>query len=398
MRKIRFLLILCTLILSISPSCFSQESSVELVFTGDILMHYAVKGCALVHSGTDEKTYSQKGFEYLFERISPELKSADFAITNMEFPVSPPFIQNEFIFNCPPEVVPALRSSGFCAVSTANNHLLDQGNKGVTDTFGYIEKAGLLYFGARRTEKEAAEGIILEKNGIKIGVTSYTGILNYPFPAPNPKFYLNNLSLTDKVMAEIRAMRKRCDYLVVQPHAGVEYTQEPTKEQRALYRKLLEAGADIVIGHHPHTIQYVEEVKTSDGRRCAVFYSLGNFICNQNYSYPVKGRKDQLDIRSSFIPRLRVTKGADGVKGTVTVVPVATLHTMKNTGRREYKDIQTVSVPLELARLNEEAKTADPKRKAAIAKEISFYKWHADMVKYVLFKKGPVAGVEYRGE
>lgn len=397
MKKSVFL-ILCSFFLSISPACFSQETSVELVFTGDVLMHYAVKGCALVHSGNDEAAYTQKGFEYLFERISPELTSADFAITNMEFPVSPPFIQNEFIFNCPPEVVPAFKASGFCAVSTANNHLLDQGMKGVTDTFGYIENAGLLYFGARRTEKEAAEGIILEKNGIKVGVTSYTGILNYPFPPANKNFYINNLSLTDKVTAEIRALKKRCDYLVVQPHAGVEYTQEPTAEQRALYRKLLEAGADIVIGHHPHTIQYVEGVKTRDGRRCAIFYSLGNFICNQNYTYPVKGRKDRLDIRSSFMPRLRVTKGAHGVQGTVTVVPIVTLHEMKNTSRREYKDIQTVSIPRELARLAEEAKTADAIRRAAIDKETAFYRWHADMVRYVLFRKGPVAGVDYRGE
>ena len=137
---------------------------------------------------------------------------------------------------------------------------------------------------------------------------------------------------------------------------------------------------------------------TRDGRQCAIFYSLGNFICNQNYTYPVKGRKDRLDIRSSFMPRLKILKSANGVKGTVTVVPIVTLHEMKNTSRREYKDIQTVSIPLELARLAEESKTADAKRRAAIDKEAAFYRWNADMVKYVLFRKGPVAGVEFRGE
>jgi poly-gamma-glutamate capsule biosynthesis protein CapA/YwtB (metallophosphatase superfamily) len=392
---ILILSLLCAAIAAI-PSCSKAESSVEIDFTGDILMHYAVKGCSLVHAGTDEKKQTVKGFEYLFEKIAPELKSADFAITNMEFPVSPPFIQNEFIFNCPPEVVPALKSSGFYAVNLANNHLLDQGRKGVMDTLGYVEAAGLKYFGAARTEKEASEGIILEKNGIRIGIISYTGILNYAFPPANSKFYLNNLSLTDKVAAEIKALKKRCDFLVVQPHDGVEYTQEPTASQRVAYKKLLEAGADIVIGHHPHTIQSAESVKTSDGRTCAIFYSLGNFICNQTYCYPVKGRKDSLDIRASFIPRLKVMKNFTTVTSSVTIVPIYTVHEMRYTSRRQYKDIQTVSIPAELERLRAELTSASESKKAAITRQINFYEQQRDMVQYILFHNGPVAGVSVR--
>lgn len=382
--------------LAAATSCSAQQAqSVELAFTGDMLMHYAVKGCALVHSNAGDK-YSVDGFTYLFEKVSPELSSADFAIGNMEFPVSPPFIQNEFIFNCPPEVVPALKKSGFYAVTVANNHLLDQGLKGVTDTFGFLEQAGLTYFGAARTEDAARKGLLLEKNGIKIGILNYTGILNYPFPAPNKNFYLNNLNLTDKVIADIQAMKKRCDFLVIQPHFGVEYTQEPTAAQRALYRRLLDAGADIVVGHHPHTIQYVEGVQTSDGRECAIFYSLGNFICNQNYTYPITGSKDRLDVRDTAIVRLRVTKDGSKISSSAAVVPAFTWHEMRKTKNREYKDIQTVVIAREIERLRGEEKTAPEAKKSAIRATIDMFEKKRETIRHVMFKKGSVKNVEFR--
>lgn len=387
--------LLCFLV-SAAASCSAQQpQSVELAFTGDMLMHYAVKGCALVHSNAGDK-YSVEGFTYLFEKVSPELSSADFAIGNMEFPVSPPFIQNEFIFNCPPEVVPSLKKSGFYAVTVGNNHLLDQGLKGVTDTFGFLEQAGLNYFGAARTEDAARKGLLIEKNGIKIGILNYTGLLNYPFPAPNKNFYLNNLNQTDKVIADIQAMRKRCDFLIIQPHAGVEYTQEPTAEQRTLYRRLLDAGADMIIGHHPHTIQYAEGVKTSDGRDCTIFYSLGNFICNQNYAYPIPGRKDKLDVRDTAIIRLRVTKDGSKIASTAAVVPAFTWHEMRKNKNREYKDIQTIVISREMERLREEEKTAPEAKKSSIRATIDMFEKKRATIQAAIFRKGPVKNVEFR--
>jgi len=385
MKKFILLSLFC-----ISLTACSAQEKAEVDFTGDIMMHYAVKGCALVHSGTGENKYTEKGFYHLFEKVSPELLSADFAIGNMEFPVSPPFIQNEFIFNCPPEVIPALKHAGFYAVNLANNHIIDQGLKGASNTFGFLEKAGLLYFGSAGTEKQARQGIILEKNGIRIGILSYAGILNYPFPPVNKFVSINNLELIDKVTEDIREIKKRCDFLVIQPHAGVEYTMEPTDAQRILYKRLCNEGADIIIGHHPHTLQYVESIQTNDKRDCTIFYSLGNFISNQNYIYPIPGSKLNLDIRESAIVRLRVVRKNGKISSSTCVIPILTNHEMLMSGKREYKDIQTLVISREIEQLNKEAETADKKRLGEITKRIAAMNEHRIIIEKVLLKKGSV--------
>ncbi|MGL4368680.1 MAG: CapA family protein [Spirochaetota bacterium] len=391
--KLRIFFIFIFFSCAILPSCGQQK--IDLIFTGDIMMHYAVKDCALIHSGTDGARHTPEGFEYLFAKVSPALESADYAVGNMEFPVSPPFIQDEFIFNCPKEVIPALKKSGFDAVNMANNHLLDQKVRGVIDTFGFLEEAELPYFGARRTEKEAREGIIFEKDGLKVGVISYSGVFNYTMPKNNPDFHYNDLNKSEKMLEDIRALKAKCDFLIVQPHDGVEYVQIPTEKQKDTYKKILNAGADMIIGHHPHTLQYAENVKTDDGRICPVFYSLGNFICNQTYCYPIKGSKDRLDIRDSILVKVSLLRENGALKKKITVIPIYTMHEMKDSKNGKYKDIQTLVIRDELAQLKEKLAAADGAEKPAIAAKIAFFEKQRKVIQKVVFKNGMTADTAF---
>jgi hypothetical protein len=373
--------------------CRAEKGSATIVFTGDIMMHYAVKGCAARHDPENKNRHTVEGFNYLFAKIAPLLRSADCAIGNMEFPVSPPFVQNEFIFNCPPQVIPSLHESGFRAVTVANNHLLDQRSRGVLDTFGFLEKEGLPYFGAARDEKTARTGFLFEKNGIRVRILSYTGILNNKYP-DNPPFYINRLNDHQKLMEDIAAARKDCDFLIIQPHAGVEYTLVPPEEVRELYQSMIDSGADLVIGHHPHVLQYIEGMKSRDGRRCAIFYSLGNFICNQDYTFPVKGSSERYNIRDSAVVFLSFTKEDDVVSWSAKVEPVFTAHDIRRIKGVAYKDIRTVVLRDEIALLDAVPDTKK-KEKASAMKRAELYRKKIAVIKKVLFRKGDVEGVSF---
>lgn len=364
----------------------NDSDRVTLTFTGDIMMHYAVKGCALVHSENNNGTYSVDGFRYLFQKIAPALSLSDYTMGNMEFPVSPPFIQDEFIFNCPREVIPALKESGFDAVSLANNHIFDQGNKGVLNTMGFLEEAQLPYLGAARKEIQARDGIVFTKNGISVGIISYTGLINYKLP-DKISFFVNDLNDRRRLFADIASLKKRCDFVIVQPHSGVEYTLVPTADQRKLYREIIEAGADIVIGHHPHTLQYAEEITVKDGRRAAIFYSLGNFICNQTYSYPIPQSNDRLDIRASGIVSLTISRVDGKLMYHAFVDPIYTVHEMRKYRGKQYKDIQVISLYDEINNLRAEAAAKSPAEAGIILKRIAFLTKQVTTIKKVLFAK-----------
>jgi poly-gamma-glutamate capsule biosynthesis protein CapA/YwtB (metallophosphatase superfamily) len=369
-------------------ACNVQAQSVTVAFTGDIMMHYAVKGCALNNDPDKKGKYTVAGFKHLFIKAMPALSAPDYTIGNMEFPVSPPFIQKELIFNCPPEVIPALKESGFDLVSLANNHILDQGTKGAFNTMGYLEKSGLPFFGVGKDEKTVREGVIFEKNGIKIGIMTYAGVMNYGFPEKNSALYINDLNEKELLINDIKRMRSQSDIVIVQPHYGVEYTLVPTEEQKILYREILDAGADMIIGHHPHALQYAEDYITKDKRSCTIFYSLGNFICNQNYTFPIAGTKERMDIRNSIIVTVLVTKTGGEIKRSLKIIPTHTIHEYVRSKKGTYKEIQTVLVADEIKSLKE--KILQNKDKVASEKKLLYFRSHLSAIQKVLFKNGMI--------
>ena len=195
------------------------------------------------------------------------------------------------------ELPEALKASGIKIVSFANNHVMDQGWAGFTESRQHLTEAGLLFAGTSDNAATAWQPVITEANGIKVGWLGMTRWLNgnrnpdkddqphvnfYPYPGE-----ANGAPGADEatVLAAVKAARAQCDLLVVSVHWGIEYATAPRLEDVDLAHKMMEAGATVIVGGHPHALQPIETYQTQDGRDTVIFYSMGNFLSNQSRSY-----------------------------------------------------------------------------------------------------------------
>jgi poly-gamma-glutamate synthesis protein (capsule biosynthesis protein) len=174
-----------------------------------------------------------------------------------------------------PAITGYLKMLGVDAWGLANNHIRDFGDEGVRQTIGNLRAAGLATFGAGENRLEAGRPLIWEAGGLRIGLWAIAEKELNLAHATRPgaaRF------LPDQNIAEIRRLKEDCDFLVVYVHAGHEFTTVPSPRIRSAYRAFVEAGADAVIGHHPHVVQGVE--KHRDG---LIAYSLGNLVFDSPY-------------------------------------------------------------------------------------------------------------------
>ena len=383
MKKISpALIILCILIPRLDALGGGGEA-VKISFIGDIMMHNAVKQCALANNRLKKNSsMNNGGFDYLFERIRPCFESSDMVIGNMEFPVAAPFVGKRLIFNCFPEVMPAMKKMGINLLTIANNHILDQGASGLVETMRYLRNYGIDYIGVKGTETAARSGIIVQMNGIRIGFIAYTGVSNYGFPLNPRGYFINNLYDKEVVLEDIRAIRGWVDYLVMIVHRGMEYKYFPQKIDTILLREYLEEGVDLVVGHHPHVLQYVEKVSTRDGRETFIFYSLGNFISNQTFSYelPDGGR---YTTRESIILNLYLSRPVKQILQRFEIVPIWTVNERAVREGRQFKNIQTVALPDRIRELIGELVIGGQREE--ILREIRYLNSRMAVMKRILF-------------
>ncbi|MGI6307844.1 MAG: CapA family protein [Dethiobacteria bacterium] len=281
----------------------SQEiipQDLVLAAVGDIMIHSPQIAGAYLES--EDRYDFQENFSY----ISSYLKKADFVIGNLETTLA----GEEYggysgypLFNSPPELAGVLKNSGFDLLITANNHSLDRGSAGIINTINNIGEAGLNFVGTARSLEERKKGYLLTHNGIKAAFFAYTYGTN-GLPIPPGEDYLVNL-IDEQLISEdiFRAKNAyRADIIVICMHWGNEYQRVPSDRQRDLAKKLIDLGANIIIGSHPHVIQPAEIMETEKGAGL-VFYSLGNFISNQRDRYCDTGViafiKIQLDPKSN---------------------------------------------------------------------------------------------------
>jgi poly-gamma-glutamate synthesis protein (capsule biosynthesis protein) len=165
-------------------------------------------------------------------------------------------------------------------LSTANNHAYDQGGKGVKETLDRLKEAKLLAIGSGETKAAAEAPRVVEANGVKVGLLAFTDLFNLDLNRKAEGPWVRPLD-AGPAAAEVRALRAQSDAVVVSLHWGDEYSRQPTARHRRIAEDLVAAGADLVIGHHPHVLQPMELVEAG-GRKGVVAYSLGNFISNQD--------------------------------------------------------------------------------------------------------------------
>lgn len=264
-----------------------RKMQVTYVFAGDVMVHDSQIEAAY---NPKEKSYC---FHSCFEQVAPILQDMDVAVVNLETTLSGAD-QNYSgypAFNTPESLASALKTAGFHLVSTANNHALDRGEYGVIQTLEHLEEAGLKPFGTHRSWEERETSLIVEAGGIRAAFLAYTYSTN-GIPIPENKEYLVNLFEVKRIIQDMHRIRSKVDLIILSVHWGQEYQRTPTESQREIARHLLEEGASIIIGNHPHVVQPLDRIEYSDGgekRNGLVAYSLGNFIGDQILPYTDTG-------------------------------------------------------------------------------------------------------------
>ena len=313
------------------PAPEPEPEHARILAVGDLLMHVPlVDASALPDGGWD--------FTPLFEPVRPWIEGADLALANLETTLTGPAYpwSGYPSFNTPPEFARDLKAIGFDAVTNANNHSLDYDWYGVEQTIEALDEYGLPHTGTARSWEEQEEILVLEVTpNIHLAVLAYTyGTNGVPLPDP----WSVNLLDPERIAADIARARSLdgVDLVAVALHFGEEYVREPNAEQESYVDLALEAGADIILGSHPHVIQRIELRLVTDqfGRSLprAVIFSLGNFISNQVGVAQEAGLMLLVDVKKeagvasvekvSFIPTWVDPYYGDDGRARYRVVPV----------------------------------------------------------------------------
>lgn len=251
---------------------FYSNEKTQIMAVGDMMLSRTV----------DEKMAEANNYKLPFLSMASLLRNADFAFGNLE---SPFYDQGEpvhegMVFKADPKSIVGLVYSGIDLVTLANNHFGNQDQAGMLYTFSLLAKNGIGYMGAGKDLASAQKTYIKEINGIRfafIGVENYSIAPESSFAAANEPGILH-VEAGD-IAKYVKAAKEEADVVVVTFHGGTEYQPQANEYQTSFAHKAIDAGADIVIGHHPHVVENIENYKGK-----LIIYSLGNFIFDQMWS------------------------------------------------------------------------------------------------------------------
>ncbi len=251
----------------------SNLKPTTLFFAGDIMLSRNV----------DRKMTEANDFTLPFQKVADFIKNADIAFANLESPFNDTghhFVDGSLVFNADPKSVQGLTFAGLDVLSTANNHAFDQGQKGIDFTLNLLAQNNIVPIG---TGSDCHDGQIVTKNNTKFGFLAYSyTALNDGGKSSSPE--VCNFNDLSKLKQDILGLKSHgANIVIVNMHAGIEYTRKPTEAQIKFAHTAIDAGADLVIGEHPHWIQTVEQYQGK-----WIFYSLGNFVFDQMFSQETK--------------------------------------------------------------------------------------------------------------
>lgn len=265
----------------ITASVSEEPVPEEPVYPEDATVRICIGGDTSIDSEFADIAY-QKGVDYPWAEISELMNEADLSIVNLETCVSTRGVSEKkegFGFRTPPDMLEGFVNAGIDLVNLANNHTRDFGYDALLDTFMHLSEYGIDYFGAGNDYDEAAGLVIKEVNGIKIGFTGCNRVwLPDSYAAAEGYAGINQVhSLSDArtqaYLEKIKEYDSQCDVLIVFLHYGTEEVFEVTSYQKSMSKALIDAGADMVMGGHSHTLQPIEFYNGKP-----IFYSIGNLI------------------------------------------------------------------------------------------------------------------------
>jgi len=279
-------------------SVCAQGKEIRLLAVGDINLGRSAGQILL-----------QDSIEYPFRLVRSVFREHSVVFANLESPITDQNGETQhprdiYRFCAPPQAAKALRKSGVTVVSLANNHALDYDVAGLSETIDHLNMEGIAHTGASKDSTAFFAPAILERGGIRIGFLAYTEFVNQ-------KGWEGRVSVfnSQRMRREVQALRQSVDVLVASYHGGKEYAEKPGENSLHQMKSLVDAGADIVLGHHPHVPQGIERYKGK-----WIFYSLGNFIFLQPQ------RKWAL---KSFAASMTIRKDSAGVSiGQILLAPL----------------------------------------------------------------------------
>lgn len=248
---------------------------VKLMVTGDVMFHLPS------YKNSFDKEKGEYDFTSFYEKVSEDLKGADFAFANLETSINPNRLLASYpMFNAPKEALKYLKEAGFKGMSTANNHCIDTGLEGIFTTIDELDANGFVHFGTRKIEDEKPP--IVDLKGIKVGFISYSEIFNgMEGVIPADKKYVISPIDYEKIKSDIDYLKgSGADIIISMPHYGVEYKTEPTQLQQEVSKFMIDNGVDLVLGSHPHVLGRAG-LWEAGGRNKFLIYSMGNSISNQ---------------------------------------------------------------------------------------------------------------------
>lgn len=280
-------------------------STITVSLVGDLMCH-------LPQTNNAEVRKSVYDFNPSFEYIKPYLQSADLTIGNLETTfagTSRPYAGYP-AFNSPDAYCTALKNTGFDFLVTANNHSMDTQEDGLLRTIDVIKQNGMGYCGTYLNQRDKDSIRILTIKGIKLGILNYTYGTNGSYPSNLHKYMLNVIDSANITNDVQQAKRNGADIVLVFYHFGVENIVDPTQAQKDAVKYALQAGAQLVIGAHPHVIG-PSELRSSLNKTAFVAYSLGNFLSNQYWRYTDAGVILNLSVEKNFTQHTTSYKSAN---------------------------------------------------------------------------------------
>lgn len=286
------------------------EVSMELAMIGDILLH---RRLALYQEFTSS-----------FEPILEHLQSPDYLIANQESPPTAPLypINGYPQFSSPEYIIRDLQKVGVDMVNIANNHIVDKGEGGMTEVFKTLDNYNMPYVDAYRSNEDATNARIIEKESLKVGVLSYTYGTNGLYLPKDSEYIVNYIDI-EKMVRDVHNLKPQVDVLTVLIHWGDEYTIEHNSTQKDIATRLNEAGVDIIFGTHPHVLQPYEKIVGTAGNETHVYYSLGNFFATivtipETFiggiaSIQITKKGEEVIIESPKVVATSMLKDSDGI-------------------------------------------------------------------------------------
>jgi poly-gamma-glutamate capsule biosynthesis protein CapA/YwtB (metallophosphatase superfamily) len=238
----------------------------RLIFAGDVMFARDVR----------RQILAAQDYALPFRKVAPLMAGSDIAFVNLESPFSDrgPYFDGGLIFHAEPKTISGMQLAKIAVVSTANNHARDCGPHGVEFTVSWLRSHGMAAVGSGLNADQAHMGAVLARHGVRFGFLGYT----YDQSNGNWKDIDSRVAIADVdvMKSDVATLRKRADVVIVSMHHGIEYVPQPSKAQVEFAHAAIDAGATLVVGHHPHVMEPTEQYHGGE-----IIYSLGNFVFDQ---------------------------------------------------------------------------------------------------------------------